>query len=77
MTDDHDSDAERRLDEHLAVLRTGAEDEPGDQAAFVRGLVRTARWQRAARQPLWLAGVLLGALGEGAALLSRSAGRRS
>lgn len=68
--DDRLPPAEARLAEHLVALRAGGAGAPDD--GFARSLVRTARWQRAARQPLRLAGVLLAALGDGLGLLARS-----
>jgi hypothetical protein len=64
--------AEARLAGYLGALRAEGEAE-GD--GFAAGLVRTVRWQRAARHPLRLAGVLLGAFGEGVGLLARASRR--
>ena len=65
------SPAERRLDEHLEALRTGA-PEPG--TSLVRRVVRTARWQRAVRAPLRVVAMIAGALLDGLFGLTR--GRR-
>jgi hypothetical protein len=73
-TRDHDEPptaAEARLVEHLAALRGGAVPAP----ELVHDLVRRARWQRAVRQPLHAAGLLLAALGEGVGILVRSTRR--
>ena len=61
--------AEARLIEHLVTLRGGAVPAP----EFVHELVRRARWQRAVRQPLRAAGLLLGALGDGVGIASCAA----
>jgi hypothetical protein len=63
--------AERRLDEHLELLRA-IPPEPG--RALVAQTVRTARWQRAVRAPLQVAGLIAAALVDG---LSRLIGQRS
>jgi hypothetical protein len=47
--------AERRLDEHLDLLRASP-PEPG--TALVPRVVRTARWQRLVRAPLRVAGII-------------------
>ncbi len=63
--------AERAVGAHLVVLRT--ETPPADRA-LIRRVVATARWQRALRAPLRLAGVFLSALGDA---LGPLLGRRS
>jgi hypothetical protein len=65
--EDRPTPAEAKLADHLGILRAGAAPPPD---GFAAGVVRTARWQQAARQPLRLAGALLGALGEGVRLLA-------
>lgn len=47
--------AERRLDEHLALLR---DDAPAPRADLVRRVTRTARWQDAVRKPLQVVGAV-------------------
>jgi hypothetical protein len=54
--------AERRLGEHLQLLRTAAPD-PG--RALVPRIVRTARWQRLVREPVRVAGMIAGAALDG------------
>lgn len=65
--------AERRLDEHLEALRTGA-PEPG--TSLVKRVVRNARWQRAVRAPLRVVAMIAGAILDGLAGLA-GARRRS
>ena len=50
------SPAEERVRGHLSELR---EDERPPDGDFAVGVVRAARWQRTARQPLRLAGAVL------------------
>lgn len=50
-----DTLAERRLDEHLGLLRAEG-PEPGRE--LVRRVVRSARWQRILRPPLRVAGMI-------------------
>lgn len=64
--------AERRLDEHLELLRQGP-PEPG--RTLRRRTVRTARWQRAIRAPLQIVGLIAGALVDGVAQLLGTGGR--
>lgn len=47
--------AERRLDEHLELLRDG---EPEPDRHLARRVVRSARWQRAVREPLRVVGMI-------------------
>jgi hypothetical protein len=54
--------AERRLAEHMSLLREEA-PEPG--RALVRRVVRTARWQRSVRAPLRVAGALAASVIDG------------
>ena len=68
MNDDEPlSPAEERLRDYLSDLRR--DRRPTDDEGFVSEVVRTARWQRAARQPLRVAGAVLAALGDGVRLL--------
>jgi hypothetical protein len=53
---------QRRLDEHLELLR--AEEPPGD-ASLPQRVVRTARWQRALRAPVAVVAVVAGAVVDG------------
>lgn len=50
-----DGPAERRLDEHLELLRASP-PEPG--TALVPRVIRTARWQSFLRAPLRVAGMI-------------------
>ncbi len=59
------SSAERRLNEHLAVLR----GTPHAPASLLPGIVRTARWQRALRLPLLSLGHLAATVGDTIRLL--------
>lgn len=59
--DDDLTPAERRLRDHLAVL---AAEAPEPDASLPPRVVRSARWQRAVRAPLWVGGMLVGALGD-------------
>jgi len=63
--------AERRLDQHLEALRTGA---PESGTSLVRRVVRAARWQRVVRAPLRVVAVIAGAVLDGLAALA--GGRR-
>jgi hypothetical protein len=64
--DDEPTAAERSLAQHLALLR----DEPPRPAPALAGrIVRTARWQRAVRAPLRVAGLLAASLTEGVGIL--------
>ncbi len=64
--------AERRLDEHLELLRS---DQTGPSRSLADRTVRTARWQRAARAPLRVAGMIAAALRDGLGLVAQR-GRR-
>jgi hypothetical protein len=68
------SPTERRLNEHLELLRT---DPPRGSALMVTHIVRTARWQRAVRRPLLAFAALAAAIGEGVRLLLGSRASRS
>lgn len=67
------SPAERRLDEHLELVRV-AGPEPG--RSLVRRIVRTAIWQRALRAPLLAAGMIAAAAADGLLRLVVLGGRR-
>ncbi len=65
--------AERRLDEHLGLLRV-----EGPQAGrdLVRRVVRSARWQRIVRPALRVAGMIAGSVLDGlGALVGRTRNR--
>lgn len=66
--------AERRLDEHMELLRT---DAPVPPAPLVARIVHAARWQAAIRRPLVAIGALAGAVADGVRLLFGSRTRRS
>ena len=68
------SPAERRLGEHLQLLRT---DPPAPPAPLVARILRVARWQRAVRGPLVAVGALAGAVLDGLRSLLASRARRS
>ncbi len=62
MSDEADqrlNPAERRLAEHLELLRAGGPEPGGDLASRI---VRSARWQRAVREPLRVAGMIASSL---------------
>lgn len=65
-TSDELTPAERRLHEHLAVLR---DDAPQAPPTMVRRVVRSARWQRAIRRPLLAIGALSATVGHALRLL--------
>jgi hypothetical protein len=72
MTDDENSAddltvAERRLSEHLELLRASP---PVTAPELTTRIVRRARWQRTIRDPLVLAGAVAAAIGEAISLLS-------
>ena len=62
MSDERpDSDptpAERRLADHLQLLRHAA---PDRERSLVPRIARTARWQRIVREPVRVAGMIAGA----------------
>lgn len=66
--------AERRLDEHLALLRP-ADTEPGGRG-LVRRVVRAARVQQIVRAPLRVAGMIAAAVLDGLAGLLDGTRRR-
>ena len=63
---DEDTAAERRLADHLELLRA-APPEPGTD--MVRRVARTARWQRLARAPLQVAGLIVAGVATGISTL--------
>lgn len=65
------SPAERRLDEHLELLRS---HQPAGDRSLAPRVVRTARWQRALRAPIQVAAAIAGAIIDGVRTLTR--GRR-
>jgi hypothetical protein len=68
------SPAERRLSEHLDLLRASP---PSATPELIGRIIRQARWQRAIRGPLVLVGAVASAFADGLGLLlRRSAGRR-
>jgi hypothetical protein len=66
--------AERRLNEHLDVLR---EDAPRAPVQIVPRVIRSARWQRAVRRPLAAIGALVASIGTGLRLLIKPPAGRS
>jgi hypothetical protein len=60
------SASERRLVEHLALLRA---DPPRADGELVARVTRTARWQRAVRAPLRAVAVVAASVVDGLALL--------
>lgn len=59
--------AERRLDEHLALLRPGESEAP--ERSLVARIVRRARAQQLLRAPLRVAGMIAAAVFDGVATL--------
>ncbi len=55
MNDEPDGPAERRLDEHLSLLRASP---PAPGTALVPRVVRKARWQSYLRAPLRVVGMI-------------------
>ncbi len=68
------SPAERRLDEHMELLRTGP---PVPPAPLIARIMHAARWQRAVRRPLVAVAALAGAVLDGLRLLFGPRTRRS
>ncbi len=66
-------EAERRLAEHLELLRA---DRPQPGVALARRVVRTAWWQRAVQAPLRVAGMIAGSLLHGILRLMAPGQRR-
>lgn len=68
--DEADTPAERRLGQHLELLRAQG-PKPGRD--LVRRVVRSARWQRILRPPLRVAGMIAASVLDGlAALVGRT-----
>jgi hypothetical protein len=63
-SDENGGPAEARVSEHLALLRT---DGPEPSTALVRRIVRSARWQRLARDPVRVVGMIAAAVATGVA----------
>lgn len=61
--------AERRLSEHLELLRSSP---PTAAPDLIAGILRRARWQIAIRDPLIFLGAVSAAIVEGLTLLSGS-----
>jgi hypothetical protein len=59
VPDEELSAAERRLVEHLEIVKASP---PQGGQALVRQVVRKARWQRALRQPLQVIGTIAAAV---------------
>lgn len=60
------SPAERRLQEHLTLLRA---EPPRPSAALVPRVIRTARWQRVVRPPARVASIIAMGVVEGVGAL--------
>ena len=68
--DDHDDDltpAERRLSEHLELLRASP---PTAAPELIARIIQRARWQGTIRDPMVFAGAVVAAIGEALVLLS-------
>jgi hypothetical protein len=63
--------AERRLTEHLELLRASP---PTGGPQLVPRVIRGARWQRAVREPMVLVGMVASAVADGLALLFKPSG---
>jgi hypothetical protein len=66
--------AERRLNEHLDILR---QDVPRPAVQIVPRVIRSARWQRVIRRPLVAIGALAASIGTGLRLLIKPPPGRS
>lgn len=66
--------AERRVHEHLILLRA---DAPQPPPLLARWVVQTARWQRTIRHPLLAIVALAGTIGDGIRLALRPPADRS
>ena len=66
--------AERRLIEHLELLRASP---PTVAPGLVLQVIRAVRWQRPVRDPLVLVGTVAAALAEGLSILFKPPGGRS
>lgn len=67
------SPAERRLDEHLELLRASG---PHTSTELVQRVITAARWQRLLRHPLLVAANFAATIGDGLRLLLGSRSRR-
>ena len=70
VDDNHDDDltvAERRLSEHLELLRASP---PTAAPELIARIIRRARWQEPVRDPMVFVGVVVAAVGEALVLLS-------
>jgi hypothetical protein len=73
VDDNQDDDltaAERRLSEHLELLRASP---PSAAPELIARIVQRARWQEPIRDPMVFVGVVVAAIGEAVVLLSGSA----
>jgi hypothetical protein len=70
---EHQGPAERRLSEHLQLLRA---DPPEGSAQIVATIIRRARWQRMIRQPLLAITALTASIGDGIRMLLGARGDR-
>lgn len=68
------SPAERKLEDHLQLLRA---DAPQPPRAMMATILRSARWQRAVRRPLMTIATLGATVAEGVRLLLVSPRKRS
>ncbi len=66
-TDEDLTPAERRLSEHLELLRSNP---PATAPELIARILRSARWQIAIRDPLIFVGAVSAAMAEGLSLLS-------
>lgn len=66
--------AERRLTEHLELLRASP---PAPAPDLVTRVIRSVRWQRAIRGPLVLIGAVAAAIADGLGLLFKPPAGRS
>lgn len=72
--DDPRTEAERRLDEHLELLRS---EQGSTDLALAHRIVATARWQRALRAPVTALASVVGAVADGLAGLLGGRRRRT
>jgi len=72
--DDDLTPAERRLTEHLELLRASP---PTGTPSLVPRVIRGVRWQRAVRDPLLLVGAVAVAIAESLGLLMKPPGEGS
>jgi hypothetical protein len=73
---DERTPAERRLDEHLELLRED-ESEGDDGRSLTRRIVSTARWQRTLRAPVAAVATVVGSVADGLFALLGGRRRRS